>query len=85
VIGRSAAVKSDRLFSQPIALPARDSHNPTRPMGARTEDELRTCPRCGERSLTTVELTSGVRDVCLACGYYRRAHDHDDPPGRDAG
>jgi uncharacterized protein (DUF983 family) len=43
-------------------------------MGARNQDdELRTCPRCGEQRLTTVELTSGVRDVCLACGYYRPA------------
>jgi uncharacterized protein (DUF983 family) len=43
-------------------------------MGARTQDEeLRTCPRCGEQRLTRVELTSGIRDVCLACGYYRAA------------
>jgi hypothetical protein len=41
-------------------------------MGERTRDEeLRTCPRCGKRRLATVELTSGVRDVCLDCGYYR--------------
>jgi uncharacterized protein (DUF983 family) len=56
-------------------------------MGGDThDDELRTCPRCGERRLMTVELTSGVRDVCLACGYYRRARDHDDSagPGHEA-
>ena len=42
-------------------------------MGGTQDEELRTCPRCGERRLTRVELTSGVRDVCLSCGYYRRA------------
>jgi uncharacterized protein (DUF983 family) len=42
------------------------------------DEELRTCPRCGERRLATVELTSGVRDVCLTCGYYRPADNDGD-------
>jgi uncharacterized protein (DUF983 family) len=47
-------------------------------MGGTQDEELRTCPRCGKRRLATVELTSGVRDVCLACGYYRPADDNGD-------
>jgi hypothetical protein len=47
------------------------------------DEELRTCPRCGERRLATVVLTSGVRDVCLGCGYYRPADNHGPSPPTD--
>jgi uncharacterized protein (DUF983 family) len=50
-------------------------------MGEATQDEeLRRCPRCGEHRVARVELTSGVRDVCLSCGYYRPADSYGDAP-----
>jgi predicted RNA-binding Zn-ribbon protein involved in translation (DUF1610 family) len=39
----------------------------------RAEPDLRTCPRCGKNQLTRVQLTSGLRDVCLSCGYFAAA------------
>jgi hypothetical protein len=43
----------------------------------RADPDLRTCPRCGNKQLTRVELTSGLRDVCLSCGYFAAARPGD--------